>query len=462
MSNIDWGPESGFAPVGATPPPPPAGPPEASPPGSPPPPPPPPPQWIAAPHPWDTSAFPPPPPPLPPTTARSGLAGMAIGAAVALLLAVVGFGVFSRLHLHAARPTLSASSQPLTPLTPTNPFVPQPSTPASGGSGSTSGGAVSGSQASAIAAVVDPGVVDINTVLGYEGGSGAGTGMILTANGLVLTNNHVVDGATSISVTLVSNGRTFRASVVGTDPTQDIALIQLTGASGLSTIPLGNSSSVSVGDAVVAIGNAGGAGGTPAAVTGSVQAINQTITASDPGGANAETLNGLIQTDAPIQPGDSGGPLVSTAGKVIGMDTAASAGRRFDASASAGFAIPINQALTIARQIEAGPASSTIHLGLPGFLGVAVQSATAQGGFGSSSSSGAVITQVVPGSPAARAGLAAGDTITAFDGQSVDSPDTLTTLTRGHHPGDRVQVGWTDQAGASQKATITLATGPAD
>jgi S1-C subfamily serine protease len=159
----------------------------------------------------------------------------------------------------------------------------------------------------------------------------------------------VIDGATSISVTLVSTGRSYPARVVGTDPTADVAVLQLQGVSGLKTIK--TASAVSVGDSVVAIGNAGGVGGTPAVVTGTVQAVNQTITASDQNGANAEQISNLIQTNAPIQPGDSGGPLVNTAGQVIGIDTAASSGSRFNSAASVGFAIPIDNALSIAKQI---------------------------------------------------------------------------------------------------------------
>jgi S1-C subfamily serine protease len=302
----------------------------------------------------------------------------------------------------------------------------------------------------AIAAAVDGSVVDINTTL--SGGSAAGTGMVLTATGEILTNNHVVQGATTIAVTATDTGRTYAATVVGTDPTDDVAILQLKGASGLTPIPVGNSATVSAGDSVVAVGNAGGAGGTPAAVPGTVQAVNQPITASDPGGANAETLTGLIQTNAPIQPGDSGGPLVNAAAQVIGMDTAASGGRRFDTSAtSVGFAIPIAHALTIARQIEAGQGSATVHLGVPAFLGVAV-----------SSGASAQVTAVQPGSPADHAGLAVGDTITAIGGHPVTSPQTLSTLIKSHRPGESAPVSWKDPAGGSHTATVTFATGPPD
>ncbi len=219
-------------------------------------------------------------------------------------------------------------------------------------------------------AKVDPGIVDIDTKLGYEEAEAAGTGMILTSSGEILTNNHVINGATEITATVVTTGKTYRAKVVGYDQTQDIGVLQLEGASGLQVIKTGDSSAVTPGASVVAIGNAGGVGGSPSVVTGTIEATNQSITASDEGGGNAEQLSGLLETNAPIQAGDSGGPLVNSAAEVIGMDTAASAGTRFAAQDSVGFAIPINQALSIAHQIVSGPATATIHLGSTGFLGV--------------------------------------------------------------------------------------------
>ncbi|GAC1317513.1 MAG: hypothetical protein NVSMB12_15460 [Acidimicrobiales bacterium] len=319
------------------------------------------------------------------------------------------------------------------------------------------GGTAANAAAQAIAAKVDPGIVDIDTTDSLAGGAGAGTGMILTASGEILTNNHVIDGATNITVTLVTTGKAYRATVVGTDPTEDIAVLQLQGAKGLSPAPLASNAAVAVGDAVVAIGNAGGRGGAPSVVTGTVEAINQTITASDVGGANAETLNGLIQTNAPIQPGDSGGPLVDESARVIGIDTAASVGRRFSAGAAQGFAIPIGHALSIAQQIESGQASATVHIGLPGFLGVSIAPASA-----TSTVSGAVISAVIAGRPAASLGLHAGDVITAIDGQVVDSAKRLSVLTHAHKPGDKVAVTWSDAAGTTHTASVTLAAGPAD
>ena len=375
--------------------------------------------------------------------------------------------------------------------------------------GSTSSAAGSPSNLSSIATGVDPGLVDINTTLSYQDEEAAGTGMVLTSNGEVLTNNHVIEGATSISVTDIGNGKTYTASVVGYDRSHDVAVIQLHGASGLQTVTTGNSSKVAVGEGVVGIGNAGGAGGTPSVAGGSVTALNQAITASDEGDATSEQLTGLIEVNSDIQPGDSGGPLVDTTGQVVGMDTAASSsqGFTFQDATGQGYAIPINTALTIAKQIEAGSSSSTVHIGATAFLGVEIQpstsgqagqgssgggfggggfgrfggtggttgttatgtsstsgtsTATTTAGQGSSSTAGADVAGVVASSPAQKAGLADGDVITAVNGTTVSSADDLTTVMMGHHPGDKVQVTWTDSAGQQHTATVTLATGPAD
>jgi S1-C subfamily serine protease len=306
---------------------------------------------------------------------------------------------------------------------------------------------------STVAAKVDPGLVDVNTQLGYEGGEAAGTGMVLTSSGLVLTNNHVIQGSTSISVTDVGNGQTYSATVVGEDESDDVAVIRLQGASGLKTVPLGDSSTVNVGDAVTAIGNAGGAGGTPSIAAGNVTALNQSITASDETDVSSEQLNGLIQTNAPLQPGDSGGPLVNTGGDVVGMDTAASSGFQFQAGSTEGFSIPINQALSIAHQIMAGRSSSKIHIGTSALIGVRVTDGQ--------STAGAQVVTVESGSPADGAGIVAGDVITSLGGQSVNSASGLSTLMEGHHPGDKVQIVWIDELGQQHSASLQLAVGPA-
>jgi S1-C subfamily serine protease len=244
---------------------------------------------------------------------------------------------------------------------------------------------------SEIATKTDPGLADVDSTLGYQNAEAEGTGLVLTSSGEVLTNDHVIDGATSIKVTDVGNGRTYTAAVVGYNKTDDIAVLQLKNASGLTTVSLGNSSQVTSGEKVVALGNAGGKGGTPSVAAGRVTALNQAITASDEGSGSSEQLTRMIETNADIQPGDSGGPLVNTAGQVIGIDTAASSAfetssggqspygqspygqfpygqspyggsRTPSGQPSSGqsqvqaFAIPINRAVSIASQIEAGDA----------------------------------------------------------------------------------------------------------
>jgi len=354
-----------------------------------------------------------------------------------------------------------------TPSAPSSPFVGDGSSSSAYGSDGT---ASSPGSSSATSASFN-GIVDINTELGFQSGRAAGTGMVLTSSGEVLTNNHVVDGSTKITVTAVDTGRTYSAHVVGTDPTDDVAVIQVDGAPKLSTVTTAKNSSVSIGDAVVAVGNAGGRGGTPSSASGSVVALGQEITASDENGTNAERLTDLIEVDAPIEAGDSGGPLFNDSGEVIGMDTAAEVNRsRLQATAASGYAIPIDKAVSIADKIESGKASATIHIGLPSFLGVQI-AGTGQGsgrgyrfgaGSGSPTSAGAPVAGIVPGTPAADIGLAAGDTITSVNGQAVDSASALTTLLQGSHPGDKVSVGWTDASGTDHTAKATLTTGPAD
>jgi S1-C subfamily serine protease len=314
--------------------------------------------------------------------------------------------------------------------------------------------------ASQIASRVDPALVDIVSTDGYQGATSAGTGIVLTSDGEILTNNHVIAGATSIKATDVGNGRTYTAKVVGYDATDDVAVIQLQGASGLTTASLGNSSMVATGDHVTALGNAGGKGGTPSVASGTVTALNQSITASDELSGASEQLTGLIQTNANIQPGDSGGALVNAYGQVIGMNTAASSSYQFQGAPNqAGqvqaYAIPVAKAMSIVKQIGSGSSSGNVHVGATAFLGVGVSS---RGGF---AGSGAVISQVVSGSPAAKAGLAQGDEITSIGGQSVSSAEDVAHALVKYHPGDSVQVSWTDQYGQSQTATVTLANGPA-
>jgi S1-C subfamily serine protease len=374
---------------------------------------------------------------------------------------------------------------------------------------------------SQIAAKVDPGLVNIVTTLGYQDGKAAGTGMVLTSTGEVLTNNHVINGATSIKATDVGNGRTYTAKVVGYDKTHDVAVLQLQNASGLQTVTL-SADSPQAGEKVVALGNALGKGGSPSVVTGRINGLGQSITASDEGAADAERLTGMIGHNAPIQPGDSGGPLVNTEGEVIGMNTAASDSSASGSPSPSGqaqtatqaFAIPITRASSIADQIEAGTPSSTVHIGATAFLGVETSPSGlgsfggnipgfggnggtipgfggsggdipgfggtipgfggdiggfggniggSAGGFGggSTSGSGVAISGVVSGSAAAQAGLAAGDQITSVAGHTVTSSSDIQSVLGNYHPGDKVSISWTDQSGQSHTATVTLSAGPA-
>jgi S1-C subfamily serine protease len=427
---------------------------------------------------WTHYGFPPPPPA--PTKRTGAVVGLASVVVVAAVLAGAGLG-------HAvwtsgtATPTASAPSS--NPSGSSGGELPPTGNGSSGSggfspfggssNGNSSTGAGSPSNITAIAAKVSPALVDINTNLSYQNEQAAGTGMVLTSNGVILTNNHVIDGATSISVTDVGNAKTYDANVVGYDRTGDIAVIKLVGASGLQTVTT-SQGTAAVGQAVVGVGNAGGTGGTPSSAGGSITAVDQSITASDNSGGNSENLTGLIETNAGIEPGDSGGSLVNASGQVIGMDTAASSSSQYQVSASQAYAIPIDTALTVAKQIQTGKASSTVHIGGTGFLGVSVQAPadSSQGGFGAGAfggggtggatapTSGAAVQSTLPGSAAAQAGLVAGDVITSLDGTSIGSATDLTNALEKHHPGDTVQLTWTDASGQSQTAGVKLASGP--
>jgi len=327
------------------------------------------------------------------------------------------------------------------------------------GSGQDSQGA-GPSDAASIAARVDSGLVDVNTTIDYGAAQAAGTGMVLTSSGEVLTNNHVVEGATTISVTDVGNGKTYQATVVGYSVTKDVAVLQLTGASGLQTVTTATSP-VSAGEEVVGIGNAGGTGGTPSYAGGTITATGQSVSASDELTGTSEHLTGMLETNADIESGDSGGPLVNAAGQVIGMDTAGSQTFQFNSqSGGTGFAIPIGTARSIAAQITAAHASSIVHVGPTAFLGVQIGQASS-GGLGSAT--GVQIAGVVSGSPAAGSGLTGGDVITAVAGHSVSSQTELqTVMVNDVRPGERVTVDYTDTTGQQHSVNLVLTSGPAD
>jgi S1-C subfamily serine protease len=408
--------------------------------------------------------------------------GAALFTVLALLVGVgIGYGVWNGGTTPAVRttPVLPGSGR-TSPATVTS----------TQGSGKISSATGAPADVAAIARKVTPGLVDINTVLRYQTEEAAGTGMVLTPTGKVLTNNHVIEGSTSIKVTDLGNGRTYTASVVGYDKTVDVAVIQLKGASGLKTVTLGNSSNVKVGESIVGIGNAGGTGGTPSAAGGSVTALNQSITASDQGslGVTTEHLSGLIETNADIQPGDSGGPLVTPSGQVVGMDTAASAAQGYSfrgAATGQGYSIPINAAIATAHQIMAGKATASVHIGGTAFLGVYIASPSSTrttpasgGAFGggrtptatpatpattsSTPSSGALVEGVIPNTPAAQVGLGQYDVITSLGGTTISTANALTKVMLAHKPGETVRVTWTTRTGQTHSAMVTLAAGPAE
>ncbi len=217
----------------------------------------------------------------------------------------------------------------------------------------------------ALAAVgqVGPTIVDIDTQMGYQSAVGAGTGIVIGPS-TILTNNHVIAGATTLTVRSIGNGQTFPGTVIGFDRSHDIAVVQL-GGGGLQPANIGNSDSVRVGEPIVSMGNAGGAGGAPSALDGHVIGLNQTVSANDVLTGSTETLNGLIQVDAGIRPGDSGGPTVNAANQVIGLNTAAT--ENFRLGHGQGFVIPINEAMAIAGQIQGGGGPIGAHRsdGLP-------------------------------------------------------------------------------------------------
>jgi S1-C subfamily serine protease len=368
-------------------------------------------------------------------------------AATVVLIAVVAAAGGVGIGWSLAKVVSNRTAQNASPIQAVNPDT---------GSASQNSGSIN---ATAIAAKVDPAIVDINTVT--ASGNAAGTGIILTSSGEVLTNNHVVDGATSIRVTIEGRSGRYRADVVGVDPTADVALLQVEGVSGLPTVTLAHSSSLQVGEQVVALGNALGAGGTPSETEGTITALDQTITASEGRGVS-EQLSGLIQTDAPISPGDSGGPLVNSAGEVVGMITAGQTQGFRNSNSTIGYAITSDAALDVVNKIRAGQSSAEVIIGPVGFIGVQVRDldSAAASQLGLNLSSGALVVGVQAGSPAAAAGITQDSVITAAAGATVTSTATLGAAIHTHKPGERISVTWVNQSG-SHTATLTLVAGPA-
>jgi S1-C subfamily serine protease len=387
---------------------------------------------------------------VPPVSSFRRYRGLLIGGATVLALGIGAGGVGLGAGL-AGLQSSSSSSQGTAPGLQNG---------ARGGTGGTGGqqGTFNGPgtasvNATAATSAQKVGVVTIVSTLNYDSNAqAAGTGIILTSRGEILTNNHVVEGSTSIKVTVESTETSYTAKVVGTDAIDDIAVLQLVDSSGADVTGLTKATidtgTLSAGDSVASVGNAEGTGNLVAA-SGTVTALEQSITvANDITGAD-ENLTGLIETDADVVSGDSGGPLIDKQGEVTGVVTAASSGSRN----VTGYAIPIDTALAIAKKIVNGEASSNIIIGLPAFLGVELAD--------SQTGNGVLLSGIVAGTAAAGTGLAAGDTITAVNGTATTTTDSLSSLIKSHKIGDQVTITYTDASGASQQVTVTLAAGPA-
>jgi putative serine protease PepD len=300
-----------------------------------------------------------------------------------------------------------------------------------------------------IAQRVLPSVVSISAR--GERGGGTGTGFVIDSNGFILTNDHVIadadaDGG-SIEVQL-NDGTTLKATIIGRDSSYDLAVLKID-RRGLTALTFGDSDEVAVGDAVIAIGSPLGLSGT--VTLGIVSAKDRAVTAGEDAGDNSY-IN-AIQTDAAINPGNSGGPLVNSAGAVIGVNSAiATLGSSFLSSQSGsiglGFAIPINQARKTAEQlIKTGKATYPV-------VGISVDMQYAGDGAKIADTANAI----VPGGPASKAGLRAGDLITKFNGRTITTPEELIVSIRSQNVGDTVEIEYI-RSGKTLKATLTLTAG---
>jgi S1-C subfamily serine protease len=363
---------------------------------------------------------------------------MVVGGVAALALVAGSLGAAIGVSLaskHSDSPAITNATAPAGGATTTPiPTVTPSTTPSASGSGS-SAGPLSGPSldVKGILAKVEPSVVDIYASSRRE--SGEGTGIIISPDGYILTNAHVVSGASKVTVGVAGTSKTLPATVIGADEGNDVALIKVDNGNGLPAAELGRSADVKVGEDVVAIGNALGLRGDPTVTRGIVSALNRTV----------ENLTGMIQTDAAINPGNSGGPLVNSAGQVIGINTAVAA----DGAQNIGFAIPIDKAKSLADRLKTGQGPAPVA-----FLGVSTTDT-------SDGSGGAQVVQLVAGGPAQKGGLAVGDLIVTFDGKPVASADALSGLVQTRQPGDTVQV-VVERNGSNRTVSVTLGTKPAN
>lgn len=311
--------------------------------------------------------------------------------------------------------------------------------------------------AAVAAAAVEPALVQITTIVDFQGVVGNGTGIVLSPDGVVLTNHHIVTGANTIRAVSMANGQSFDADVLGYDRDDDIAVLRLRGASALPVAPLGDPHTLAMGDPVLTIGNANGTGNPLTHETGVVTSLNRTIDAEDELTGSSHNLDGLIASSTNLRAGDSGGALVNSAGQVVGLNAAATLNFKMDGESTPGgegFAIPINRALDIANQIRSGLPSQTVHIGPSAMLGVGITSAAGH------EPAGLPIQTVLRGGPAEQAGLRPDDIITMIDGVPINSANALTGFLDLRYPGNVIEVEWIDGTGVARSAKVTLGVGP--
>jgi serine protease Do len=290
---------------------------------------------------------------------------------------------------------------------------------------------------------VEAGVVSIHTDLGD------GTGMVITPDGQVLTNNHVIQGASRIQVKLFNSTTAQTATLLGHDTTDDVALLKLPGASGLPTVALGDSSKVQVGDYVIAVGNALALPGGPTVTAGIISAVGRNL--GDP-----TVPTNLLQTDTAINPGNSGGPLVNSEGQVVGINTLVIQQANAQESAqNLGFAIPVNDVKPLLSDLSKGVNKATAYLG----VSVGDLTPDIAQRFGLSITRGAIIADIDANGPAAQAGLQQDDVVTVFDGKTIDGSSSLIAVIRTHQPGDHVTLTYV-RGKSTQTTTVTLGTRP--
>jgi S1-C subfamily serine protease len=310
-----------------------------------------------------------------------------------------------------------------------------------------------------LAARTESVVVNIDAHRGWSGV--AGTGIVLTPDGVTLTNHHVVSGATEITAVSPATGLIYDVAVTGYDRTRDIAVLQLGAAQDLPVAALSDTPP-DVGSTVTAFGNADG-GGVVVAAPGTVVAHDRNVVVRDSTDGSHHRLTGMLQTDAAIRPGDSGGPLVDASGVVVGVNTAGSVyrdqaetiGVETGDSPPEAYAVPISEALDVLEQVRSGVGSDTVHVGPTPHLGVSVTTARSDG-----NDRGAEILWVSYDSPAYHAGLETGSVIVTFDRAPVSSTTDLEEALGRLRPGDQVRVEWIDETGASHSTDLTLETGP--